>query len=182
MVILNDNDNSFLLNLSKKLREQETLGTAKPVLYKIKDVEYIQCSIYDADWVEIRSDLGTSTFTTHQLEDIKRYVSESCPFSSTDELQKISECNSIEEIVDLVEDNEHDVDTDDFYIIGFQKQNVYYGSFLTSEAAHIHLKSNSHHYTDEATVYCEHVWRNPELEQLLNIIENNFVEEAQNER
>lgn len=42
--------------------------------------------------------------------------------------------------------------------------------FHTYEAAESHLKANKHHYSDEARIYCDHAWRNPEAELIHKLL------------
>lgn len=39
--------------------------------------------------------------------------------------------------------------------------------FLTEDEAKQHLKENSHHYSEDAYVYCCHIWRNEPLKQFI---------------
>lgn len=56
------------------------------------------------------------------------------------------------------------------------------GAFLTLKSAERHLKENNYNYSEKAHVYVSYGWRNPELEQLLNIIEKFDMEENENEK
>jgi hypothetical protein len=48
------------------------------------------------------------------------------------------------------------------------------GLFLTRTDAEQHLELNRHHYSSQAHVYADHVWRAPELEEFLRALHDTY--------
>lgn len=163
-------DLNFLKGLAKQLREQPNYATAKPLVFQIQEKFLVPG--FDENFGEMPCIVD---------EDCKMYVTPESVVEMIEEYY-LEENQTLEA---LAEEVDHDLDCQDLFSLyelsermewGWkytycQEAERFSGAFLTEEAAEQHLQANYYHYHGSARVYCKHGWRNPELEQLLAIVE-----------
>jgi hypothetical protein len=146
-----------LIQLATEMVEQDKRGTRMPHLFQIRDWERIYDDNLNGDVrVFIHSDGDYEVIET--LEDLKIYI----------ESEDVEEPENLEEMWD----DEYWWDLDDWVDENLPKLRKssyslaprYINSFLTAKAAEEHLESNNYHYHQNADVYLNHAWRNPEAE------------------
>lgn len=168
---LSTEDAQFLVELAQKLKTQDSRATAKPLIFTIKEeIKIIGLSQDYADDCCLVDEEGQPFFTS---EEVVEYVTDYIMEDPTQTIQefakgydmKVDETN-LESLLNLINKVGYD-----WTITHYHTQNRFRGEFLTEEAASEHLKANRHHYNETATIYCKRAWRNPELEELLTIVE-----------
>lgn len=167
--ILNEDDLNFLKTLAQELKTQDRRGTSKPVIYNILDINIRwDNDCFDGfDTVKIY-DMEGGYFET--LEEMQNYIIENPEEFDIEEGKETIKSYGIDEIVEIYKESK-------FYISYGHYERELKNAFLTMKSAEQHLKENSHHYHEKAHVYVSYGWRNPELENLLNIIEKFDMEE-----
>ena len=166
--ILNKDDLGFLKAMAQELKTQDRIGTSKPVIYNILDINIRwdnDCSD-GFDTVKIYDKEGDCLET---LEDMQDYIIENPEEFDVEEKEAIKSYG-IDEIVEIYKESK-------FYVSYGHYEKELKNAFLTMKSAEQHLKENSHHYHEKAHVYVSYCWRNPELERLLDIIEKFDMEE-----
>ncbi|TDX48300.1 hypothetical protein [Orenia marismortui] len=165
-LILSKEEMEFLKDLGRELKEQDNLGTAKPLVWQIREDKKVfgLDPLYAEDRVCIVDCEGNTFYTVEEaMEDIEDWH-----YSNDEEVpQKVKEMDDLEELFNYMSD---ELGMDDLHYTGYEETHEYKGAFLTRKAAEIHLKKNHYHYKN-GTVYCNHGWRNPELKRLLEIVE-----------
>lgn len=167
---LTEEDIKFLKELAHELKTQDRRGTNKPVLYQISDIDVIW-SDNSEDYDDVKIMLDYEFLETE--EEMKKYI-----LDNFEEFEM--SYHYLDNEKDLIEDDINNLDIDEI-INMFEEANytILYahnhkktrGAFLTKRSAEEHLKENSHHYSQNAKVYVDYAWRNPELKKLLEIIE-----------
>ena len=167
-------DLTFLKDLAKELRTQDGLATAKPLVYKIRETvlePYQDLWFVDEDEICLMSPRNKIHLT---VQDVLETLESDYPrdyqrvmkaVSGMEDLSYQSDLKAFADVLDTLT-----LDWN-WTLTGYKEAEKVSGSFLTARAAEAHLKENRHHYNDTAHIYCTHGWRNPELEQLLTIIE-----------
>ena len=167
---LTTEDLTFLKELAHELRTQKNYATAKPLVFKIREIIVVT----GAEWEYAK---GACLID----EDYQTYL-------EPREVVEILEQEHLEEgqtLRGIAEEHDIDLDEEDLdslfeltEAMGLEWKSSYYseterfsGAFLTERAAREHLEANYYHYNSTAHVYCTCGWRNPELEQLLEIVE-----------
>ena len=155
-------------NFAKEYFEQDNLGTTYPIYFTIRDV----------DWQ-----------ASYHFEDGDRFVFvwDSEEFERADTLKELfaklkARPNELWEFPKYF-DFEHPTDwqIEQFMDINGSCGGVFSqkkcwkekNMFLFADEAAQHLKANSHHYSNEAHVYCKHAWRAPKTEAALNSLKEN---------
>ena len=164
--VLTTEDVEFLTALANELKTQDRHATAKPVLFQI--LENKPFIGIDPDFgvgeVLVLGDEGESFFDD-DVEGAREWLLDGVDW--TDEaLKQIQKASTLKELDDFLEESERFSHT----LTGYVREETYKGAFLTKKALLEHVKHNAHHYTDPKP-YATYVWRNPELERLLTIIE-----------
>ena len=166
-------DLTFLKDLAKELRIQDSRATAKPLVFKIREtiiepyqdlwfVEDEICLISPKERVCLTSADVLEVLETYYPRDYKRVM------DFVSEREDLSYQTDLRELFDVLECLELDYN---WTLTGYKEVEKFSGEFLTARAAEAHLKENRHHYNETAHIYCARGWRNPELEQLLAIVE-----------
>ena len=161
----------FLVELAQKLKTQDNRATAKPLIFTIK--EQVKIIGLDREYGEevclVDEEGGVYTSPEEVIEHIVDYIIQDETQTFEDFAKAydvvVDETN-LESLLELINVAGHE-----WTLSYYQTQERFRGEFLTEEAAIEHLQANRYHYNETATVYCKHAWRNPELEQLLTIVE-----------
>lgn len=143
-----------LIELATEMTTQDPRGTRMPHLFQIRDYK----RVYDFDlngntrcWVDRHGD-----FTVIEtLQDLKDYLEGKGV--AADGIDEIWEDEY--DISDWIEEN-----CPDLKECSYSMEPVYTNSFLTAKAAQEHLERYDYHYHEDADVYLNHAWRNPEAE------------------
>ena len=186
---LTKEDITFLKDLQKELNTEDTVGTASPRFWVIKQPERVYH--IDKDEAEHYMFIETDSHCELTLEDLK----EKLEYLFDENLKDIKiEYNELifkyyDE--DFEEEEEYTIDFDNNSfssdntigkILELLKDEVevfYYKEidvivpnclFLTQIDAENHLRNNDYHYHEEARTYCMCGWRSPRLEKLINIL------------
>lgn len=157
---LDNKDLDFLKDLACTLRDQPHDGNADPVFWGIRD--YRNVDNPDGQYVVVLDD-GDVIFDEYvdDIEVLKDYLLENINVSEED-LE-----GDLNDLIDIIE-------LDGSLQIAHYDKVPYItdltGCFLTKKAAQDHIDHNRHHYTKDAHTYAMTAWRNPEFEDLINII------------
>ena len=160
--------------LSHKLKTQDNHCTAKPLMFQIADYKVVSAYEGCGEAFELCTLDGESLGVWNSIDDsFKKEVIlhyENWKERTEEELEEFK--NDIEAITDDIDYLNHLLKSSNLKLYECNYERVFEEFFLTQEAAERHLKRNIHHYNREkAHVYCNHAWRTPELEKLLEIIE-----------
>lgn len=167
----NKEDLDYLIELGKELKTQDNLATRKPLIFRIQDIEVIQCVEGIEDFKKISFDEfdeevdGTTVFDEEKLDQIRHFLINIYEF---DEFinKRLAECMDLDDIITFCD--VHGVDCEVLY---FANELRYSGEFLTRKAAKAHLKKFRHRYSDEAKIYCSCGAENEELTRLTEVLE-----------
>ena len=173
---LSKEDLMFLKDLGTKLKTQENLGTAKPLIFQIsykEEIYGIDCnSEIDGDCI-----IGEDNEIFHDSEEVFDYILEKySEYGNTVtqimkendmDLENYGDLEDFETLIELL----NDLTACDWEYSHYRVETVYKGEFLTRDAAIKHLSENAHHYPSDAKIFIAQSWRNEELEKLLGIIE-----------
>ena len=172
--VLTEEDVEFLKDLGRELKTQDTLCTAKPVLWQVNEVMKRYCmdpSYVDRACVLIGEDGGTHCDT---VEEVKELLIEDYGINE-EELAHIDRLDEVEDFCD-----ESGITC---YYTGYEEYENRSEFFLTHRAAREHIQRNGYHYAQgkDTGTWCAHIWRSPELERLLKIVEKFSLEKCTNE-
>lgn len=156
---LTDEEIRFLQVLAHKLKTQDTSCTRKPVYFNIQESETIFGM--DRGYAEDCLLIGDEYDDIYTLEEAVEHLKKYYGFADS-ELDELYDLEDIQEFLD-----KQGIDNT---LTGYRKELRCSGVFLTRDAANEHIEINGHNLK-EPFVYCQHAFRNPELEKLLEIIE-----------
>ena len=185
---LTKEDITFLKDLQKELNTEDTVGTASPRYWVIRQPERIYHVDRDeADYYVFLDD----DYQELTLEELKNYLEDVYDdnLKSVDikdgvltfeylnefseEIEKytidfnnssLESSNSVDKVLELLE---LEVNVVYYKEIDVTVDNC---MFLTQIDAENHLRANDYHYHEEARTYCMCGWRNPRFEKLINIL------------
>ena len=186
---LSSDDIKFLKELQKELNTEDTVGTASPRYWVIRQPERIYHIDEDeANGFEFFDEQNRHELTLEDLKDKLEYLCD-------DNLKSVEVKNGVltfeyfEEWFGKSEEYEVDYDNYDIHdkegiykileLLEFDVSIIYYKEidvtvdncmFLTQIDAENHLRANDYHYHEKARTYCMHGWRNPRFERLINIL------------
>lgn len=182
-------DITFLKDLQKELNTEDTVGTASPRFWVIKQPERVYH--IDKDEAEYYRFLDIDGHDELTLEDLKERLED----LSDENLKDIKiENNQLmfkyyDE--DFEEEEEYTVDFNNNYfssdsmiekileLLNDEVIVIYYNEidatvpncvFLTQIDAENHLRANDYHYHEDARTYCMCGWRSPRFEKLISIL------------
>jgi hypothetical protein len=186
---------SFLKDLMTRINTQDNRCTASPFYYVIHErvecataEEYADKSFWvnsDGDTVAEVVDLASTTLDSIDIakdpdknksgyptlrEYLKQHILEDYDPDEPDE--DVPE--RVRRLTELAEHDNYDLSDyaeEEFEIrlVHIKYEDRYTGMFLTEQACETHIKENHYHYKNPRS-YVMHAWRNPELEQLLEIL------------
>jgi hypothetical protein len=146
-----------LIQLATEMVEQDKRGTRMPHLFQIRDWERVYDDNLNGETiVYVDYDDGFNVIET--LEEFKDYLR----YNDHEEPQDLEELWSDSyrwELDDWIEENLPNLQKSSYSL-----EPRYKNGFLTAKSAEEHLKSNHYHYNQNADVYLNHAWRNPEAE------------------
>jgi len=157
-VHLDIDDMKFLQELCVKLNTQDNRSTRNPIAYCIREkIRVITAEGYE-DGTMIWDSEGNTIYDDDSKEDWMNFLAE-------DQSINWNWIHNFQDLLDMLEDNSE-------FSYGYYKitERLNPNIFLTEEAVNKHIKSNYYHYDTDADNYVIHLWRNPEIERLLNII------------
>lgn len=167
-------DITFLKELQKELKAQETDGQAAPRFWSIMDYKQVPTSEDHADDAELYDSWDCS------LLSIDEYVQDIVDFEGNrhldfdseqrNELKEIYEFQAPSEIMDWIEENDEEAR---YHIVYSEEISfiAYNSCFFTKEEAKSHLENNRHHYSEKAHTFAMSMWRAPKMEQLMKVLE-----------
>lgn len=165
---LTESDLKFLEDLSQELNTQPNDGNASPVFWGIRDYISVRDDS-DGEYSGVLED-GEEVFMEHWDNGIDKLKSYLYHY----EEKTIIDGMDLNELLEICENFGKDENGDEVLtIFRYNRMPIISdmtGAFLTKEAAQKHLKENYYHYSKDAHTYAMTAWRNPEFEQLLNII------------
>lgn len=137
--------------------EGKKWGTQPPLWFLLQDVEEIACnsSYNDPDFYYYNADFADEPFKGIDIDDLKLQMEEYAKQYDPDikeDIEKLDLCYWGDDLIP--------------YMYKYQTKRI----FHTYEAAQNHLEANKHHYTDNARIYCDHAWRNPEAELIHKLL------------
>jgi hypothetical protein len=147
-----------LVQLATEMDTQNKRGTRMPHIFQIRDWERVWDDNLNGD-VELYIDTTDGDVVEIQsLSELREYM----------RLEDVEDNENLDELWDET----YPYDLDDWIDDNLPKlkktsyslKPVYKNAFLTAKAAEEHLSCNHYHYHEEADVYLNHAWRNPEAE------------------
>lgn len=185
---LTKEDITFLKDLQKELNTEDTVGTASPRFWVIKQPE----RIYHVDRDE--ADYYVFVDDDHQeltLEELKNYLEDVYDdnLKSVDIKDGVLSFEYLGEFSEEIEEytidfnnstlNSRDSVDKVLELLELEVSAIYYKEvdatvpncmFLTQIDAENHLRVNDYHYHEEARTYCMCGWRSPRFEKLISIL------------
>ena len=169
--LLTAEDLQFLRQLAHTLQTQDTAYSAKPVIFQV--MEQRRRIPVDPDYADgmclVLGEDGEEFFE-ETLDQAKEFLREA--ELSLEQEEALNKVSTLDELKDFCDD----AGIDDYHWTGYADYERYSGEFLTREACARHISANRHHYCNPQ-VFARSVWRNPELERLLAILEK-FAEDG----
>ena len=172
---LTKEDLSFLKELANKIRTQDNCGTRTPLFFQVRETKtrivpegYGDKSIL----VDTQGDYTEYETASDFVDSLDECELEELEDEEVEDLRNMS----LSEIAEWAEDHGHD----GVKCFSVEEYNTRYGSFLTSDACQKHIDQNHYHYK-KPVCYADHVWRNYELERLLEIVDKFGTELKANE-
>ena len=170
MDTLAPDDIEFLRSLANELKTQNTYGTAKPVFIQARTEKKIfgidlDCADHQALLI------GDEHDAFYTVEEAKEHLYEYFDI----EAEQLSDIDSFDEIVKYCGDRDIPC-----FIGGYNDSHVLSGCFLTMSGYEQHMKLNRHNYDGKTEFWVDHIWRNPQLERLLAIVEK-FASEGESQ-
>lgn len=163
----NKEDLDYLIELGKELKTQDNLGTRKPLIFRIQDIEVIECEEGIEDFKRISFDDKTHVFSEEQTEEAKDFVYGEMEFLYPDEVfDNLRDCIGLDDLIIFC--NTYDIEHEVLY---FANELRYKEEFLTRIAAKEHLKKFRYRYSNEAKVYCSCAAENEEITKLTEVLE-----------
>ena len=168
-----EEDIKFLKELSHKRNTQEKDGCADPVFWMIYDIKEIFSD--DGEYFVIYAD-GEDIYNSYDkhleknIEELKEYILDNHDIEKLYIKEELNNIKNEDDMYEFINDNDYLLNLnirrfDRVYTISDMT-----GPFLTKEAAKKHIKENYYHYSKDVTTYGMVGWRNPEFNQLMNII------------
>lgn len=167
-------DLTFLKELAKELKTQDNCATATPLIFKIRETNIV--TGMDTEFVDNICIADCEGNLYIEPSELLEYIEETYAEEDDDTIETILNragfedgdlnLNDFDDLNRLLEE----LGDDGWTVTGYVEEYTYKGEFLTRESAINHLESNRHHYKKDAVVYATHGWRNPVLEQLLEIV------------
>ncbi len=164
---LTPDDIAFLTSLANALKSQDTVSTAKPIIYQIRQRQReIGADPDDSDGIVLGLGDDDEAFYDKDVDGARAWLLEGFAWSP-EELERIASASCLEDFADFCEESGRV----NYRFTGYRNIETYSGFFLTQRALLDHVQHNGHHYQDPVSYAQAAGWRNPELERLLRIIE-----------
>lgn len=185
---LTKEDITFLKDLQKELNTEDTVGTASPRFWVIKQPERIyHVDRGEADYYVFVDD----DYQELTLEELKNYLEDVYDdnLKSVDIKDGVLSFEYLGEFSEEIEEytidfnnstlNSRDSVDKVLELLELEVSVIYYKEvdatvpncmFLTQIDAENHLRNNDYHYHEKARTYCMCGWRSPRFEKLINIL------------
>lgn len=143
---ITDEEFDFLTKLSTRLKTQDNAWTQDPL--------YI---VYD--WQKVPTDSNYSDYSEwHEMDNYESF------YDTEEECCEAMRENADDDDLELEEG-------EDYEQVFYLKKRIYVATFLTRKQAEVFIKLNEYHWS-EPHIYVESMWRNYELQQLVDIVTN----------
>lgn len=156
-----------LIDLANEMTTQDPRGTRMPHLFQIRDWKKVYDSNLNGD-VKIWIDYSGDPIEVETLGDFLDYLENRDINYKKEEIEELWRKAKEEfdfELEDWIDENCPNLKEN-----SYSKESVYINSFLTAKAAQDHLDRNYYHYHQDADVYLNHAWRNPEAELITDFL------------
>ena len=160
----------------KEYFEQDNCGTAYPIYFVIRDLDWQPCYHFeDAD----RYICIYDTEEIAQGKNLKELFSSiekehpDLPFPVSWDKNELDEWGYSESEAEQFAEKYSDCGC---YILGQKKCYTENNMFLLKSEASDHLKANYYHYSNEAIVYCKHAWRAPRQDKFFEELKSDKKE------
>lgn len=145
---LTNEEISQLKQLAYDIKNQDpdgkNWGTAQPLIFYVQDIRECQEYINDPEYYNYYHD--DCCYKGGGTEDIFNQIKE--------DDYSIGEIEDEPELEHAIESEKIPIKTE------YETKRV----FLTYNGAKKHIKQNHYHYTSKVRIWCDHSWRNPEME------------------
>lgn len=167
----NKEDLDYLIELGKELKTQDNLCTRKPLIFRIQDIEVVECEEGIEDFKKIsfdNDDDNSIIFGEEELDQVKQFLINNYEVDDYNQIvnERLLEHTDLDGIIDYC--YIHGID---YEVLYFANELRYSGEFLTRKAAQAHLEKFRYRYSDEAKVYCSCGAENEELTKLTEVLE-----------
>ena len=159
--LLTTEDVNFLTDLANEIRTQNNHGTRAPIFLQVKEPNR-------TFGMDLNYGSGAALLIGDENEDFydiakaKAYLVEHYSLDPF-ELKGLDDFEEMEAIC-----FEHSIPAN---CTGYLDEYEYHEFFLTHSGFEKHMEMNRHNYRDDSSFYVRHLWRNPELERLLGIVD-----------
>jgi arabinogalactan endo-1,4-beta-galactosidase len=178
-------DKEFIVNLSKQMKNQDNRMTASPYGYVIGHIksetveeECKVSNLNDSSNITTKIIYEDEPYTKQEFytyldnlyaEDNNQIIFIYKVKTLLEKCKDFSYCE--DEIVDLAERYKQQVSFVTIHNTYTTEQTTNYGNFfLTEESANQYIKNNKHNMPDDPYIYLTFLYRNPEMEQLQQVI------------
>lgn len=169
MTTLTKEDRDFLTDLANKILTQDNFCTRTPVFYQVAETLTRPCRNGCGDFTVIVGEDGASWDDKEEFRKkiVEEYIDS---IDGTDEdAEEQMEDSYYMDVEELAEWANGLLNTNEYEGCEMEEYMKLSGSFLTLEACQKHIEQNRHNYTKPHTC-CDHFYRNPEAEKLMDII------------
>lgn len=162
--ILSTEEITFLRNLAKEIKSQDNHGNRTPIYFEVCEPKMkYGVDLRDSDGEVFVFVFGEEKVEFFTIEEAKAHLITNYGFDGdTDELKEIYEFNSLWKF--CVKNSIY------AYITRYSKDVEYHGFFLTLQGYQKHMNLNGHNYHKKTGYYVSTLFRNPELEKLIEIV------------
>lgn len=168
---MNKQEIEFLKDLQHELNTQDHVSQASPRFWVIVDYRWELAAPGCNDSYRVFDVEGNEWSLVQFME----YVKNNNEYNDDVRHAEGIYGDNIYDVVEVLMDLRNFKDFD-MYPVTHESYIVPNTMFLTNREAKEHIKSNQHHYTSKAHSYAMTAWRSPQVEKLMNILENtNFT-------
>ncbi|MDK8188808.1 hypothetical protein QP794_01760 [Paenibacillus sp. UMB7766-LJ446] len=157
-------DIQFLIDLQKELNSQENDSQANPRFWSVGDYRWVACSEGNAERYTV---FFPDSVEAHEIDYFLNKVLDKEDLSE-EEIESLNDADCTDSKFEWIQDNyDSEASLHPEREEHFVRENT---MFLTKEEAKLHIKQNSHHYSNRAHTYAMTAWRAPKVERLLKIL------------
>ena len=138
-------------NLKNQDPDGKKWGTAQPLIFYVQDIREEQDYINDPEYYVYVED-GTESYKGVSSEEMFAQLQEND--------ETIGDIEDEPELLQKIEEERIPVKTE------YETKRV----FLTYNGAKKHIEQNHYHYSSKVRIWCDHSWRNPEMELVQKLI------------
>ncbi len=160
MEILTAEDVEFLTALANELKAQDTLATARPVFFQVREVRH-EWGI-DSDYADnMGAIIGNDPVACATLDEAKDILTQYEDVTP----EALTILTSMEEVKAFC-DKAGIACT----LTGYRDSETFYNAFLTRSGYEEHMARFGYRYAEGSSLYVTHAHRNPQLARLLEIV------------